>query len=229
MAGALTLNTSGSANTAVGALAVVYSNTGSYNVGVGFAALEGSGSAYLTGSYNTALGASAGQNLTSGSNNVIIGNDTGSTIATLSNYILLADGSGNRRMTINSAGNVGIGTASPQALLDVYGSGIYSAIIVPRATIAQRPTTAVNGMIRYQLDNNTLETYANGAWTGLATTTTTGNYLPLAGGTMTGAISHSNGTAAASWNIFCGRYYRFIFNGHGESHGYDCWCSAYDD
>ena len=99
-------------------------------------------------------------------------------------------------MNISGAGNVGIGTLSPSALLDISGSGTNSAIIVPRATIAQRPTTAVNGMIRYQLDTQALEAYINGAWSGLATTTSTGAYLPLAGGTMTGAIVGSNGTAA---------------------------------
>ena len=72
-------------------------------------------------------------------------------------------------MTITAGGNVGVGTTSPQALLDVYGTGVASAMIVPRATIAQRPTSPVNGMIRYQLDTQGLEAYIGGAWTPLAT------------------------------------------------------------
>ena len=73
------------------------------------------------------------------------------------------------RMRITSAGSVGVGTTAPLALLDISGSGTNIAIIVPRATIAQRPTSAVNGMIRYQLDNNSLEAYVAGNWSNIST------------------------------------------------------------
>ena len=76
-----------------------------------------------------------------------------------------------RAMTISSSGLIGVGTSSPQALLDIVGSGATSAIIVPRATIAQRPSTPVNGMIRYQIDGNVLEAYTNGVWSSLSTAT----------------------------------------------------------
>ena len=52
-----------------------------------------------------------------------------------------------------SAGNVGIGTASPSAELHVSGTG---AIIVPSGTTAERPATGVAGMIRF---NNTTDKY----------------------------------------------------------------------
>ncbi|MGZ3791652.1 MAG: beta strand repeat-containing protein, partial [Bdellovibrio sp.] len=64
-----------------------------------------------------------------------------------------------------SGGKVGIGTTAPQAGLDVATTGTAaSAIIVPRDTVANRPTTAVNGMIRYASDTNHFEARENGAW-----------------------------------------------------------------
>jgi hypothetical protein len=58
----------------------------------------------------------------------------------------------NTRMTILQNGNVGIGVTAPQAALDVVSTGTSSAVIVPRATTGNRPTTLVNGMIRYNTD-----------------------------------------------------------------------------
>lgn len=60
--------------------------------------------------------------------------------------------------------NVGIGVTSPQAALDVVSTGTSSAVIVPRATTANRPTTLVNGMIRYNTTTTLFEFYQNGAW-----------------------------------------------------------------
>ena len=49
-------------------------------------------------------------------------------------------------------------------------------------------------MIRYNTNSNNLETFVNGSWTNLAGASV-GSYLPLAGGTMTGAILEANGAA----------------------------------
>ena len=91
--------------------------------------------------------------------------------------------------------NVGVGTATPQAIFDVQTttSG-KSAILVPRDTAANRPPVGVNGMIRYNTSAAALEAFANGTWTSLAGAGT-GAYLPLVGGTMTGAIVAPAGNA----------------------------------
>lgn len=69
----------------------------------------------------------------------------------------------------SSSGNVGIGTTAPGAALDVTAAGTSSAIIVPRATTANRPTVLVNGMARYNSTTNLFEFYQNGAWVNYTT------------------------------------------------------------
>ena len=60
-----------------------------------------------------------------------------------------------------TAGNVGIGTASPAATLDVGGTGSQK---IPVGTTAQRPSTPVAGMIRFNTDNTNLEFYNGSKW-----------------------------------------------------------------
>ena len=60
-----------------------------------------------------------------------------------------------------SAGNVGIGVASPGAKLHVAGTG---AIIVPSGTDAQRPTPYLAGMVRFNTENTTPEMYNGTDW-----------------------------------------------------------------
>ena len=127
-------------------------------------------------------------------------------------------GSGwNERMRIDTLGSVGVGTTSPQAILDVNGSGTsQSAMIVPRDSTAARPT-GINGMLRYNTTNAQLETYSSGAWAGLATGASVGgSYLPLSGGTMSGAIAHSNGTAALPGMAFADTTTGFYSTGAGN-------------
>jgi len=92
------------------------------------------------------------------------------------------------------AGNVGIGTTTPQAGLDIKTTGTAaSAIIVPRDSVANRPTTAVNGMLRYASDTNNMEAYINGSWQTLAASGGGGGYLASSGGVLNGNLSISSG------------------------------------
>lgn len=48
-------------------------------------------------------------------------------------------------------------------LANIAASG---AVIIPLGTTDQRPDSPVNGMVRYNTTNNSLEGYANNSWVG---------------------------------------------------------------
>ena len=75
-------------------------------------------------------------------------------------YNIRDENAGVNRLSISTAGNVGIGTTSPSVSLDI---GDTDAVKLPAGTTAQRPTGA-NGMIRYNSDDGSFEGYAGGAW-----------------------------------------------------------------
>jgi hypothetical protein len=84
----MNLNTTGSANTAIGIDAIRYATDGDNNTAVGAAALIG-----LThGGQNTAVGNNAGSNITTGTNNIVIGHNAQASSATVSNEITLGNG-----------------------------------------------------------------------------------------------------------------------------------------
>jgi len=181
-----------SKNTAVGDYAL-YSTTGATNTSVGYqAALD-----VTTGSNNLILGAypTASVGVTSGSNNILLGSDVRPPSRTASNQLNIGNliyATGLSTGAVISSGSVGIGTTTPQAGLDIKTTGTSaSAIIVPRDTVANRPTTAVNGMIRYASDTNQLEAYINSTWTNLSGGG--GGGLASSGGTMTGTLSIAAG------------------------------------
>ena len=98
---------------------------------------------------------------------------------------------------IDNNGNIGIGTAAPVASLDLRGKT--DAIIVPRGTTAQRPSSPANGMIRYNTTINIVEEYRNGQWAGLS------NVFTAAGGTestySSGGVDYKVHTFTSSGNF----------------------------
>ncbi len=69
-------------------------------------------------------------------------------------------------MSITDAGDVGIGTTTPEAVLDVAGT---DAILFPRGVTGDRPT-GVNGMMRYNSATNKFEAFQGGIWNDIVTT-----------------------------------------------------------
>lgn len=97
--------------------------------------------------------------------------------------------SGAERLRVTSAGNVGIGTASPAASLDVAGTG---AIKVPVGTAAQRPTAAT-GMFRFNNELGKFEGYTGTEWGSVG------------GGATSDAIYENSATITEDITIVTGR------------------------
>jgi len=118
---ALTANTTGEQNTAVGQGALLSNTTGGSNTAVGRnagnATTTATNSTYIgkgngslaTGSNNTFLGSGTGNQITTGSENTIIGlyngNQANLDIRTTSNNIVLSDGDGNPCLRANGGNN----------------------------------------------------------------------------------------------------------------------------
>lgn len=129
--GALARNTAGSENTALGSGAMGVTTTGSDNTAVGEEALTGN----TTGSGNTAVGENALEGNVTGSRNTAIGNGADVASAALVNATALGAnarvdvanaivlGSINGVNGATSSVNVGIGTTTPEAALEVAVEG----------------------------------------------------------------------------------------------------------
>ena len=67
-------------------------------------------------------------------------------------------------MILDTNGNLGLGTATPQASLDINST---DSILLPRGTTAQQPGSPVEGMFRYNSDDNAIEFWNGTAWISL--------------------------------------------------------------
>jgi hypothetical protein len=105
------------------------------------------------------------------------------------------------RMRMDGNGLMGIGTSTPNtgAVLDVYGSGQLSSLIVPRESSANRPVTGLNGMIRYNTTSLKFEVY-EGRWQNMVAAASPGDNL--GNHTATQAILGVTGTAATPSHAF---------------------------
>jgi hypothetical protein len=70
----------------------------------------------------------------------------------------------------------------PRAILDIIDTG---AVIVPVGTTAERPPTAVNGMLRYNSETGYFEAYTVSGWGSIATPPSIASFTPTAVDTST--------------------------------------------
>jgi hypothetical protein len=137
--GALQSNTSGSLNVASGLGALQGNTTGSNNVGIGYTAGNTTNNQNTTGSSNTYVGVFSNPGTQTTLNNVTaIGASAQVTAnnataiganaqATASNSLVLGSINGVNGATAST--NVGIGTTTPAATLDVHGTGNFTGLI----------------------------------------------------------------------------------------------------
>jgi len=132
---ALLSNTSGAYNTANGVYSLSSNTSGNYNTGNGYSALSSNTTGYwntgtgisalssnVTGNYNTSSGVNSGSNLTSGDYNLALGANTSFASTTGSYQLNIANnifGTGLNGTVGTPAGNIGIGTASPNNTLEI--------------------------------------------------------------------------------------------------------------
>ena len=105
----------------------------------------------------------------------ISGRKENSTAGVYSGYLQFATrpsgGVNTERMRISSTGNIGVGITNPAVSLDI--SAKTDGIILPVGTTGQRPTAA-NGLIRYNTNAQSLETYVANNWVNVQTAANNG-------------------------------------------------------
>ena len=109
----------------------------------------------------------------------------------LSFYTTAAAGSGNlvERMTLDHSGNLGIGTTSPIAKLDITGTASASdAIQVSGSSLTCAPS--INGAIRYSSVSGSIQVCQGTTWASLVSSTSGGD---VTGGGSAGQVAYWSG------------------------------------
>lgn len=166
------------------------------------------------GSINTAIANIAIESLNyfwSTTGNIATGGDT-SFVGTVDSNRLAFRTRNIERMTILPTGNIGIGTKTPRAALDVVDT--ITGVLLPRLTTTQRNGIAsgnlLNGLLLYNTDSSAFQYYNGSAW----------NSVGSGGSGPAGRWSFANGTAYDSVdNIAIGtnnpQGYKLAVNGTG--------------
>jgi len=169
-------------NTAVGYQAMYGAtgiSTGTNSTALGYE----SGFSLTTGSSNSFLGYWSASNVTSGGSNVVLGANAAGTLTTGASNIIIGQGvdvpaaSSSNWLNIGgllqgntSTGVVAIGknTITAGSILDLGAAAgtAQSSMILPQDTTANRPSSPVVGMMRYNTTDNILEGYLGGSATG---------------------------------------------------------------
>jgi len=161
-------NTTGASNSAVGARALLSNVGGSGNTGIGSAALE----LNTTGIGNTAVGVGSLTNNVSGSSNTAIGANANVSAGNLSNATAIGAGTivgKSNAVVIGTNADVGIGTTTPSAKLDLVGNlrvadgtqGVGKVLTSDANGLASWQTPSGGGASGWALTGNAGTTAAN--------------------------------------------------------------------
>jgi hypothetical protein len=204
---ALPDNTTGFDNVAIGNTSLNVNTTGLENIAVGHGTL----SSNQAGQGNVSLGYHAGSGITSGSWNVFLGYKAGGNETTGNNKLFISN-TNEKTLIYGEFDNnkVGINTTTPITDLDVSGStrieGSLTANTISATTYYNLPVTADTYVTGFTLSSNTItlsqnrsDSYSSftislSAYTG----GTSGAYLPLSGGTLTGGLVANSGVTAST-------------------------------